>query len=95
MTPEERADRLVHEAEAAKAKTYVTPGKNDKQFHSVMVDDDYLLVAAHVDNATLTKIINSEYVDFSKTGSARPYFTGRRSAHGNGVARQKDLLGAS
>ena len=45
------------------------PGKDvelSKQFHSVIVDDDYLLVPSHVDPATLNKIISGEYVDFSK-----------------------------
>ena len=31
-----------------------------------MVDEHFLLVAAHLDETTRKKIINSEYVDFSK-----------------------------
>ena len=31
-----------------------------------MVDEDYLLVAAHVDEGTQRKIANQEYVDFAK-----------------------------
>ena len=31
-----------------------------------MVDEDYLLVASHVDSLTYSKIIASEYVDFAK-----------------------------
>ena len=69
LTPEEKADKMFREAEAAKARLFATPGKDNelnKQFHSVMVDEDYLLVASHVDNATLNKIIAGEYVDFAR-----------------------------
>ena len=54
LTPEEKADKYIRDAEAAKARIYSTPGKmisdsqvdpgsfNNKQYHSVMVDEDYL-----------------------------------------------------
>ena len=35
-------------------------------FHSVMIDEDYLIVRTHVDDTTRRKIIQGEYVDFSK-----------------------------
>ena len=35
-------------------------------FHSTMVDENFLLVAAHVDEVTQNKIKNGEYVNFSK-----------------------------
>ena len=80
---EDRADRLVREAEQAKAKIFQTPGKNlgqgggtnakvaniDRErilVHSMMVDDDYLPLAAHLDEGIKQKIANGEYVDFSK-----------------------------
>ena len=69
LTPEEKADKMFREAEAAKARLFATPGKDNelnKQFHSVLVDEYYLLVASHVDNATLNKIIAGEYVDFAR-----------------------------
>ena len=34
--------------------------------HSLLVDSEYLLVGAHVDDATKRKIENSEYIDFAK-----------------------------
>ena len=34
--------------------------------HSVMVDEDYLVVGTHVDDQTKHKIILGEYVDFSR-----------------------------
>ena len=76
--PEEQGEKLIKEAEAVKARIFTTPGKQislsqgeegdaniNKQFHLVMVDEDYLLVASHVDHNTLTKIVNGEYVDFA------------------------------
>ena len=69
LTPEEKVEKLVKEAEAAKARIYSTPGKIvdvNKQVHSVLVDEDYLLVASHVDTATFNKIVTGEYVDFVK-----------------------------
>ena len=69
MTPEEKAEKLIKEAEAAKARIYSTPGKCEeinKQFHSVIVDEDYLLVASHVDSAMYNKIILGGYVDFAR-----------------------------
>ena len=70
ITPEERADRILWDAEAAKAHIITTPGKNS--FHnndyiqSFMIDDEYMLVGAHVDEATYNKIIEGKYVDFGK-----------------------------
>ena len=34
--------------------------------HSVIVDDQYALVSTHIDEATRAKIIDGQYVDFSK-----------------------------
>ena len=34
--------------------------------HTAMIDEDYIMVGSHVDEATLTKIKNSEYVDIAK-----------------------------
>ena len=69
LTPEEKAEHLIKEAEAAKARIFTTPGKDsdlNKQFHSVLVDEDYLLVASHVDSNMYNRIIQGDYVDFSK-----------------------------
>ena len=66
LTPEEKAQKLIDEADAHKARKTVMPGKPvpmdvdldlNKQFHSVIVDEDYLLVAAHVHTNTYNKII--------------------------------------
>ena len=41
-------------------------GDNDEFVHSVLVDQNYFMVTAHMDNATRRKIINGEYVDFAR-----------------------------
>ena len=83
LTPEQRADNLIHEAEAAKAKIYNKPGRildNSNVSHKncgdsnpmsafqfiAQMDQDYMVVGAHVDELTRAKIIKGEYVDFSK-----------------------------
>ena len=38
----------------------------NKQFHLVIVDEDYLLVASHIDTTTYNKIIAGDYVDFAR-----------------------------
>ena len=68
---EERADRVIRDAESARACINVTPGKSDNMFNneyiqSFMMDDEYMLVGAHVDEATYSKIIEGIYVDFGK-----------------------------
>ena len=56
-SPEGRAEQLIREAEANKAKIYGPPGKEafnspiPNQFlHSAMVDETYMLVATHLDD---------------------------------------------
>ena len=39
---------------------------NNNYVHSAMVDETYMLVASHLDEAIIKKIENSEYVDFAK-----------------------------
>ena len=76
VTPEEeKANRLVREAEQAKIQLYEVSGRPNEnimittekkeQPHST-VDDDYLMVAAHVDLNTQNKIATGEYIDFTK-----------------------------
>ena len=83
-TPDEiandRADQLVRQAEASKARILDVPGKLvghsidiDSQIdnasdrvRSVDVDEDYLVVGNYVDDTTRERIENGEYVDFSR-----------------------------
>ena len=70
-----QVEDLVRVAEASKACIYEVPGKLQTiekylewpdLFHSVLVDEDYLVVGTHVDEATKRKIITGDYVDFLK-----------------------------
>ena len=81
---EEKARRLVNEAEAAKARIYEVPGncfndnvleRNDyaaqlRNFCNLMstaqMDEEYKMVAAHVDHKLRTQILNHEFIDFSR-----------------------------
>ena len=87
---QDRANRLIKEAETSKARLFELPkpGENFLQdrgdrghasnfpmqgldltrpfLHSAMVDESYLMVATHVDEHLFNKIINHEYVDFSR-----------------------------
>ena len=79
---ERRADHLIREAELSKARMVDIPGKNGETsfergnkiatningelMHSVIVDQNFLMVAAHIDESLKRKIINGEYVDFVK-----------------------------
>ena len=62
MSPEEKARKMVQEAETAKARMFATTGR-DTTAH---FDENYIVVGAHVDEATVTKIQNGDYVDFGK-----------------------------
>ena len=41
-------------------------GFNDQMVHSVVVDQNYFMVAAHVDDTTHRRIVNGEYIDFAR-----------------------------
>ena len=55
----------VQLAEAGKANMYAVKGNNEL-FHSVVVEEDYGILASHVDELTKRKIVNGEFVDFAK-----------------------------
>ena len=71
---------MIKQAELSKARVYEVPGKQNLQtshallpmnvmndyIHSAMVDENFLIVAAHIDDSTWRKIISCKYVDFSK-----------------------------
>ena len=70
---EVKADELIRDAEASKARIYGTPGMYKDQIdvqnefvHSAMVDESYMLVAAHIDDTTVSRIEQGKYVDFAK-----------------------------
>ena len=68
-SPEEAALRAVRDAEAAKARIFTKPGEflgSNTVDTAIHMDQDYLLVGSHVDEATQVKIVKGEYVDFGK-----------------------------
>ena len=77
-----RAAEVIQEAEAAKARIFDLQGRSDELnlfgekygelnvrfdlVHSAMVDENYMLVAAHLEESLQGRIIKGEYVDFSR-----------------------------
>ena len=76
----DEGERIVCEAEANKADLYATPGNQSMalmnpnswnvnlsgpQVNANSVDNNYLLVGAHVDPSLQLKIVRGEYVDFA------------------------------
>ena len=62
-----QAEKIIREAEQSKARIFAPPG-NFSHFPRTdeHIDDDFLVVAAHVDEITRVKIIKGEYIDFVK-----------------------------
>ena len=79
-TPEERAESMVREAEAAKIRMMDVAGRpnenniervarqggGDHFSHTALLDENFLLVAAHVDQLLRGRIERGEYVDFGR-----------------------------
>ena len=75
LTPEQKAEKLVIDAENAKAHIFPNPGNvaNQLTFNRVSntptiaaMDEDYLVIGVHVDDTMQGKIIKGEYIDFGK-----------------------------
>ena len=75
--PLTRSELMIKEAETSRARMLKTPGRNDSVqtnlepvpmsfLHSAYVDKEYLVMGSHLDDATIKKIINHEFVIFSK-----------------------------
>ena len=76
LDAEVHARNLIREAERNKARAANLPGNtqqlilptfvnsNQAMLHSVMVDESYLLVAAHVDEQLKRKVLQFKFVDF-------------------------------
>ena len=64
-----RTDQIIREAEQSRVRMYEVPGETALTQNNVIfnsVDDDYMMVAVHLDLATEKKIAQGEFVDFSK-----------------------------
>ena len=61
---------MIREAEQSRARIYSHPGTLNIVHHTPVtddkIDDDFLVVALHVEPGMCEKIIRGEYVDFSK-----------------------------
>ena len=67
QTPEEHANKVIQDAERAKAKIFPPTGKPSNEFAFIAkMDQNYLIVGNHVDEVTQQKIWKSEYIDFGK-----------------------------
>ena len=71
LTTEERAVKMVKDAERSKARMFELSGRpNDlyqgKSVSVYEIDEDYQMIDSHIDNALRKKILNFEYVDFSR-----------------------------
>ena len=79
QTPEQIAERNIKEAEMSRATVFLASGNNildinvnafkssNQEFiNTARLDEDYITVGNHVDDITVNKIKNSEYVDFGK-----------------------------
>ena len=70
-TAAQKARQTILEGEAAKAKIFPNPPGKTQEFSNdfrfiAQMDQDYLVIGAHVDDAMKSKIIKGEYVDFGK-----------------------------
>ena len=74
QSPEDKAQQIVRDAEASKARIFNRPGEDliasdlggTTTFVNIaQIDQDYLLVGNHVE-VTQSKIIRGEYIDFGK-----------------------------
>ena len=66
---ERRAEDMIREAEAAKVQIMDIQGKhnfNNQYMHSVLVDESFMMVAAHIDDSLKKRIEEGEYVDFAR-----------------------------
>ena len=77
---EDRADMLIKEAELSKAKMFQTPGNDNENVlisptdmqnrgtlsHSILVDEDYLVLGANIDGSVREKIEAGDYINLAK-----------------------------
>ena len=75
LSAEERAERLIREAEAAKGRVYASMGKDLNNYtlnhskgriHLMLVDKEYSAIGSHLDDIMINKIKEGAYIDFVK-----------------------------
>ena len=76
LNAEEKTKQMIREAEKAKANIFTNQGKvnvlnspveglHNFEFTAKM-DEDYMVIGAHIDEMTQEKIVKGEYIDFGK-----------------------------
>ena len=67
------SELMIREVEASRVRMVTTPGKQTRDeglplsfLQSAYVDEEYLVMGSHLDEAIIKKIKNHEYVDFAK-----------------------------
>ena len=71
---EQKSDKLIRDAEVAKAQIYEVAGKSiqpingqwGQEMLSALIDENYKLVGSHVEEYIQQKILNNEFVDFAQ-----------------------------
>ena len=75
VTHEDQADQIIKDAECSKARMYDVKGKSPNNFDTrglsnglstIQMDEDYQMLDTHVHENTRKKILEFEYVEFSK-----------------------------
>ena len=68
LTAEEQADKIVHDAEMARARMFEVPGKigTTENLNMCQIDEDYQMIDSHVDEVLKRKIQAMEYVELGK-----------------------------
>ena len=76
--PRDEAERYIRNCESKKIRMYSTPGNFNSQIvlpnlegvsaiqHSTVVDENYMVIGAHLEPALMDRIKRGDYVDFAK-----------------------------
>ena len=64
------AEEVIHDVEASRARMINVQGlfpnsSNNELVHTALVDQNYFMVVAHVDDMTHRRIVNNQYMDFA------------------------------
>ena len=71
-TPEEQAENIIKNSELSRAHILEVPGKDDpcliiqSPVNVSMIDENYQMINAHIENSMRKRILSFEYIDFSK-----------------------------
>ena len=67
LSPEERADQVIRDSEKTKTTMYEVKGKNNCNLNQIaLMDNDYQMIDAHVEDSFKRMILSFDYIDLSK-----------------------------